>query len=111
MARLDLTEEVETAEEQADHDATDEAEEALLKYLASIGLEKNERGEIVPTEAASQQAKDAASRVKICSCGFHTCRLIGLYGHPVPVFKEEIEPIPSQMMRDLRALELKGAKA
>lgn len=44
----------------------------------------------------------------ICSCGHYTCPLLPRYGHPVPVYKEEIRPLPNQMKRDKRALELKG---
>lgn len=36
-----------------------------------------------------------------------TCSLIWKYGLPIPTFHTEIEPIPSQYRRDVRALELK----
>lgn len=88
----------ETLDEGArEHSEADEEEAAMLKALAEAGL-VDEQGE----------ATRAAERVVICSCGLYTCGAIGLFGHPVPTFKEEIEPLWPQSRRDERALALKG---
>lgn len=97
---LDLTTELE--EERDAHTAEDDEEEAMLAYLAKLGLTKNEDDQIV---AVTEKVK----KVVICSCGYFTCGAIGIFGHPVPVFQENIEPIPSQPSRDREALRLKGA--
>lgn len=58
---------------------------------------------------ARREANGATVRVKVvCSCGSYTCRAIRLFGHPVPVFQTEIEPLPSQYARDEHALRLHG---
>lgn len=44
----------------------------------------------------------------ICSCGSKTCALIGNLGHPEPVYKEAILPLPDQYQKDVKAAELKG---
>jgi hypothetical protein len=93
-------------EETSAHTAEDEAEEAMLKYLAGLGLTKNEDGQIVAAEE-----NKALKKVVICSCGCFTCGAIGIFGHPVPVFTEQIEPIPSQFSRDREALRLKGGSS
>lgn len=88
-------------EEQAapsDHSASDEEEEALKKALAAIFGEEVLEGAAVSSGAV----------VEICSCGYHTCSMISRYGHPVPVFRSDIEPLFPQSRRDERALELKG---
>lgn len=45
----------------------------------------------------------------VCSCGSTTCLAISRFGHPRPVFAQEIEPISCQTRRDRRALVLKQA--
>lgn len=96
----------ETEEISADHSASDEEEEAAKRALIAAGLLDAE-GEALEKRYAGNVTK----RVIICSCGYYTCSAIGLYGHPVPVFKEDIEPLFPQGRRDRRALELKGARA
>lgn len=96
-----LTFENETEERLGDHQASDEDEEQAKKALARAGLQLDEDGNLI-------DASEAAKRVQICSCGFYTCPAIVRYGHPVPVFKEDIEPLFPQSRRDERALELKG---
>jgi hypothetical protein len=98
---LDLT--TETEEVAADHSAENEAEEAMLAYLAKLGLTRTEDGQIVAAEESA-----AVRKVVICSCGYFTCASIGLYGHPVPVYTEAIEPLFPQSRRDRRAIQLKG---
>lgn len=48
-------------------------------------------------------------RVKVmCSCGYSTCPLTWKYGLPVPMYRQEIRPLPTQPIRDMRAVELKA---
>lgn len=62
-----------------------------------------------PTVAGGAGAKLATVRVKvICSCGYYTCGMIRRYGHPEPLYRSDIRPLPSQYARDRRALELHG---
>lgn len=90
-------------EERDAHTAEDEAEEAMLAALAKLGLTKNEDGQIVAAEE-----NRAAKKTVICSCGYFTCSMVGVYGHPVPVYQAQIEPLPSQPSRDREALRIKG---
>ena len=101
MTDLYLEQEEQTSP--SDHSASDEEEEALRALLAKIEADELAAEDLV---AAAKLA-----RRQICSCGFFTCGAIGRYGHPLPVFKEDIEPLWPQGTRDQRALELKGAKA
>lgn len=89
-----------------DHSVQDEDEEARLRELARKGLIEIDEltGEVIDQTAL------CASKTLICSCGYHTCSLIIRYGLPVPIFKDDIEPIPSQSRRDKRALEIKSER-
>jgi hypothetical protein len=91
----------ETEQEAAEHQENEDEEARTREYLAKRGLKVDEYGDIV---------EDTESRIVkvICSCGHYTCSLVDRYGHPVPVFKEDIEPLWPQHERDKRALELKG---
>lgn len=97
-----LTEDSELEYSPADHEVADEEEEKMRELLAQqMGL------------ASVDELEDAlkTSPVKqhdICSCGYFTCGMIVHYGHPVPVFKEDIEPLHPQYTRDQRALQLKA---
>lgn len=91
-----LTFETETDTSDEDHTVKSEEEEAARKLLAGIVDEDN----VI-------ENKKAAKHHRICSCGFFTCGAIRIYGHPVPVFKESIEPLFPQSRRDRKALELK----
>jgi hypothetical protein len=101
MTRLEQY--TDTEERASDHSAQDEEEEAYKRALMKAGV-LDENGEVIAEVA------DKLSRTEICSCGFFTCPAISTYGHPVPLFKSDIEPLYPQMTRDVRALELKGAK-
>jgi hypothetical protein len=59
---------------------------------------------------AKDQVKTILATV-ICSCGSKTCGMIGAFGHPEPIYKEAILPLPGQTAKDAKALELKGLQA
>jgi hypothetical protein len=100
MTRLEQY--LDTEERAADHSAQDEEEEAYKRALMKAGV-LDENGEVIADAAAK------LNRTEICSCGFFTCPAIVTYGHPVPLFKEDIEPLHPQSRRDRRALELKAS--
>lgn len=77
-----------------------EDEERLTKVIEEQGLELDEFGDLV-------QKKTSVAKTMICSCGFYTCPMVKKFGHPMPVFKEQIEPLHPQGRRDKRAVELK----
>lgn len=52
---------------------------------------------------------EVALATVVCSCGSTTCSMISTFGLPRPIFHVDIEPIPSQVQRDLRAVALRGA--
>lgn len=85
----------------------------LTYELESESEDRWKHSETDQEEAMAKKAMAAtnAKAVKICSCGHYTCPLQPRFGHPVPVFKEDIEPLWPQSTRDKRAIELKGAKA
>jgi hypothetical protein len=85
----------------SDHSENDDEETRTAEYLEKKGLKLDEYGQIV---------EDVESRTVavICSCGYYTCGAIERFGHPLPVFQEDIEPLFPQHSRDKRALELKG---
>lgn len=85
------------------HGETDDEEAAIKEYLVKIGMTV-ENGEIVIKD------QDALQKIVICSCGAFTCSQVSRFGHPVPVFKEDIEPLWPQYARDQRALALKGGE-
>jgi len=91
------------SEEQASDHREDDEETKTEAYLAARGLRRNvETGEI-------EEDITSVVRVKIiCSCGSYTCCMISRFGHPVEVFKGDIEPLYPQLARDRRAVELKG---
>ena len=101
MANLRLDENLEENLDTIAHSAEDEEEEARLRRKLAEALDL-ETGEII------NKAKLQNMGRKICSCGFFTCGAIRLFGHPVPVFAEQIEPLYPQGKRDRRAIELKG---
>jgi hypothetical protein len=110
--RFDLEEQATPSE----HSASDEEEEALKRAVAEIFSEEVLEGAAISSDATIEGAaisSDATSSsfLEICSCGYHTCSMIFLYGHPIPVFKSDIEPLFPQSRRDQRALELKGDKS
>ena len=64
-----------------------------------------------PQHAETKRAAEAlmADQVLlICSCGHHTCSLIHRFGLPVPIYLPEIAPLPTQPIRDVRAIEIKA---
>jgi hypothetical protein len=62
-------------------------------------------------EAEEAEEREALTRRTklICSCGSFTCGAIVRFGLSVPTFEGDIQPIPSQHVRDIRALEIKAA--
>lgn len=60
--------------------------------------------------AQAEEEEKITRRTKlICSCGSFTCGAIVRFGLSVPTFEGDIQPIPSQHVRDIRALEIKAA--
>jgi len=83
------------------HGETDGEEEAIKRYLAKIGA-------VVEDGRVVVKNPEAVQKIIICSCGCFTCPAVSRFGHSVPVFKEDIEPLWPQHARDVRALQLKG---
>ncbi len=97
-----LTEETDLEYTPADHEVADEEEEKMRELLAKqMGLDSAE-------DIEAHLKKDQSHKHNICSCGYFSCPMIVHYGHPVPIFKEDIEPLHPQTVRDIRALELKA---
>ena len=100
--------EIERTDEHCDDPTKDETSIAVQELLERIAEADEEARKAIETAMKADLAAKTASIKIVCSCGFTRCGLIGRFGHPVPVFKAEIQPIPSQYARDMRALALKG---
>ncbi len=94
----------ESDEEHAEREGADETQaeytwcDECMKYLRTdVGCEHDvkSKGETI-------------LHTLICSCGYHTCGLITRYGLPEETFHLRIEPIPSQVVRDRTALEIRS---
>lgn len=96
------TEENEWEWEPNEHEEDTRAEVRTAEYLEKRGLKLDEQGNVV---------RDLKTRRVpiICSCGIYTCCMVTRFGHPEPVFEEDIKPLWPQSKRDRKALELKGA--
>lgn len=53
--------------------------------------------------------KKSEMQTLVCSCGSRTCGAISVFGLSIPTFGEQIEPIPTQYARDMRARDIKSS--
>jgi hypothetical protein len=89
-------------EESATHGEDDlEESERYQELLLEAGLIEDDE------EKARKIAKSRMELV-VCSCGSARCYMIRKFGHPRKIYTNEIEPIPGQHAKDMRALALKG---
>lgn len=103
-----LVQEQETTLEHSDDSTRDEVSVAVKELMERIAQEDEATRKAIEAAMAADLAAKTERLTLVCSCGFTRCPMIGMYGHPRPVFTSAIEPIPSQYARDVRALELKG---
>lgn len=116
----------ETEAEHAERTGAEETSEETRWCDTCQGWESTATACDLAAEAAKLAAEEAAAAGRvlvtppaarvvrqkvICSCGYYTCAQIVRFGLIVPVFRAEIEPIPSQVTRDRRALQLRQEAA
>lgn len=94
--------ETETEIEHAEREGADETQEET-RWCRSCGTAATEDCD---TGHKSRIVVEMATL--ICSCGYKTCGAITRFGLPEPTFHGQIEPIPSQYARDVRALEIRS---
>lgn len=90
----------------------DETKHGDREDVAEQSVEFEQKIEYV--DATGQVRDKIVSTTKqtlVCSCGSTTCFAISAFGLPRPLFSSDIEPIPSQNIRDMRAYALKQGGA
>lgn len=107
MSYFKLEQESENEWELREHEVDDE-EEALAAERERRVQGALEQATADRNERIRREMEDQLQKMEICSCGHYSCRMRPTFGHPVPLFKSDIEPLWPQSTRDRRALELKA---
>jgi hypothetical protein len=94
-------------EEEVKHGDDPEQEIKYEEMLVANGVLERTSAEQSALDAKTSVEKQTKMVMIVCSCGHAKCPCIPIFGHPVPVFEKEIQPIWSQMERDIVARRLK----
>lgn len=99
--------EIEREDEHGDRFGVDDTEISYAEMLAKVeAIQEEETREALLAQLVEQAKADMVK--VICSCGSFSCGAITTFGHPVPLYQAEIEPLSSQYSKDCRAVALKG---
>ena len=95
------------SESEVKHGDDEDQEIKYEEMLVRNGVLERTSEEQAKLDAEESVKKQTRMVMIVCSCGHAKCPAIGMFGHPIPVFEERIQPIEWQMERDRVALLLK----